>query len=873
MKFKRMAAAVIASAATIIPFSSESISVVVPSAVFAAEHGMGAALPDWIPSDYESALEFRNTYGATHIQDGLVCIVFKEQYEKGTGVDPKGLLRYEVQTTNDIMKELNHNLYSSKDSEYSYEVVVYYDPQDKGEFEVYLWDTWSGIALFPSDIAPFYTSPDYKFMIDDEKNITETDIFSWLPDSITEYNEYVSKNGKVSAKNEYVVFCLDSNAGTQYQWFEDLQEKHPNFNGLKTVECNTETDVPLDGGELKTIQVYQATKDGKSKIVWDYAPSYDYGEPEVEKTLIADCTVLDDATHVIINDAYIQDAEFVISQYSLYSGDLTVSSYEIYNKFSEPSSAVIESKKELSGFLSDYLNEKAINKFLSQYSDSFFENNVLLLNTYLDPYKGRIFKHGLNSVYYKDDKLTVDFTSVISANLMRTSYFDILQLSIPRKDYNGNYNVVWKCEEILDYDLKRISVIDEDTGENIAIARDNVFDMFGNSMKYLEGSNPYFWDTEFATNDWRELSLNEEFLPDGYVLSKDTPKEIRDYAYNSADIIFRVNKTKPIEVKYTIDKFSTITPNLFSETISETGFKNYEPAIATSKEELSEILSLYITEKYQKEYFSAYDEDFFNDNILLLYSFIDSTGGDKIIINDNNITADAITVYYSKPAEDFHVCNTDYFFILQAAIPKSAYNGQKTAWKCIGDTNGDGNFGIADLVTLQKWLLAGSETKLSDKKAADLCKDDVIDAFDLIAMRKMLIDVHNLNNTKKYAIEFQCLRNHKTFFGSSNPSPTMITNTDDLHSYLNSGYYGDALDKYDDNWFSNHKLMVISLGESSGSIRHEVTDLTSDYVTIKRIVPEIMTCDMAAWDILIELDKTATISDNFKVNLTELQIY
>ena len=78
MKFKRMAA-VIASAATIIPFSSESISVVVPSAVFAAEHGMGAALPDWIPSDYESALEFRNTYGATHIQDGLVCIVFKEQ--------------------------------------------------------------------------------------------------------------------------------------------------------------------------------------------------------------------------------------------------------------------------------------------------------------------------------------------------------------------------------------------------------------------------------------------------------------------------------------------------------------------------------------------------------------------------------------------------------------------------------------------------------------------------------------------------------------------------------------------------------------------------------------------------------------------------
>jgi hypothetical protein len=29
-----------------------------------------------------------------------------------------------------------------------------------------------------------------------------------------------------------------------------------------------------------------------------------------------------------------------------------------------------------------------------------------------------------------------------------------------------------------------------------------------------------------------------------------------------------------------------------------------------------------------------------------------------------------------------------------------------------------------------------------------------------------------------------------------------------------------------------------------------------------------MTCDMAAWDILIELDKNAVISDNFRVDLT-----
>ncbi len=36
------------------------------------------ALPDWIPNDYASAIDFCNTYGASHIEDGLICMVFKE---------------------------------------------------------------------------------------------------------------------------------------------------------------------------------------------------------------------------------------------------------------------------------------------------------------------------------------------------------------------------------------------------------------------------------------------------------------------------------------------------------------------------------------------------------------------------------------------------------------------------------------------------------------------------------------------------------------------------------------------------------------------------------------------------------------------------
>lgn len=56
-----------------------------------------------------------------------------------------------------------------------------------------------------------------------------------------------------------------------------------------------------------------------------------------------------------------------------------------------------------------------------------------------------------------------------------------------------------------------------------------------------------------------------------------------------------------------------------------------------------------------------------------------------------------------------------------------------------GDVNADGEFNVADIVTLQKWLLRKSGIELADWQAADVNKDDRIDVFDLILMRKKLI--------------------------------------------------------------------------------------------------------------------------------------
>ena len=57
-----------------------------------------------------------------------------------------------------------------------------------------------------------------------------------------------------------------------------------------------------------------------------------------------------------------------------------------------------------------------------------------------------------------------------------------------------------------------------------------------------------------------------------------------------------------------------------------------------------------------------------------------------------------------------------------------------------GDVNADGEFSVADVVLLQKWLLAVSEIQLSDWKAADLCEDGTLNVFDLCMMKYELIN-------------------------------------------------------------------------------------------------------------------------------------
>lgn len=76
----------------------------------------------------------------------------------------------------------------------------------------------------------------------------------------------------------------------------------------------------------------------------------------------------------------------------------------------------------------------------------------------------------------------------------------------------------------------------------------------------------------------------------------------------------------------------------------------------------------------------------------------------------------------------------------------------------------------------------------------------------------------------------------------------------------------DACKEYDADFFAKNYLILVLLEEPSGSNRHKVesvaqTDDKKLSVFIDRIVPEVGTCDMAQWHIILELSRDVLVED------------
>ena len=74
------------------------------------------------------------------------------------------------------------------------------------------------------------------------------------------------------------------------------------------------------------------------------------------------------------------------------------------------------------------------------------------------------------------------------------------------------------------------------------------------------------------------------------------------------------------------------------------------------------------------------------------------------------------------------------------ALKEKYVNKEPAPSKLMGDANKDGAVNVADLIMVQQFLLGNSE--LTDWEAADVIEDSIIDIYDMILLRKMLIVNH-----------------------------------------------------------------------------------------------------------------------------------
>jgi len=160
---------------------------------------------------------------------------------------------------------------------------------------------------------------------------------------------------------------------------------------------------------------------------------------------------------------------------------------------------------------------------------------------------------------------------------------------------------------------------------------------------------------------------------------------------------------------------------------------------------------------------TAADSKYYADTLASFTAGTDITA--YVCMDDRvNPTPDWLTVW-TDTGEDLFNSNDVSYSIYQASFEQGetvtlGTNGQVSG--CVnytvmvteeeeptlrGDVNADGDFTIADVIMLQKWLIRTADCALTDWRAGDLCADHQINAADLMIMKRELISRDASTNT------------------------------------------------------------------------------------------------------------------------------
>lgn len=249
-------------------FSLFCFSLLFSVPVFAQDENI-SVVPDWIPQNFEQALEFENTYGKTHIADGVICCVQQRavdyyQYETilSSPVDSESV-RILSETSCYFEKTSPDDSYYSEELFYEpyfyYEITVY-QPLADGIFSVSWLKNREG---FEKPIS----QTDLSFQIENGI-IQEIDLYAWLPDCMEEFDVFRQENGIISLHDNYVIYCDD----VCYDGGYNIAVEQSGTTELREV-CHY--DIALSsqfmaapGGMGHVVIVYEPVSAGNVKAVW-----------------------------------------------------------------------------------------------------------------------------------------------------------------------------------------------------------------------------------------------------------------------------------------------------------------------------------------------------------------------------------------------------------------------------------------------------------------------------------------------------------------------------------------------------------------------------------------------------------------------------
>lgn len=266
----------------------------------------------------------------------------------------------------------------------------------------------------------------------------------------------------------------------------------------------------------------------------------------------------------------------------------------------------------------------------------------------------------------------------------------------------------------LDSDNVRFTVVDYDTGEKIAL--DKEFSYFAivpyiwasddtqqnPSTVYLyPDSNPYIWEQTISEGETINAGLADGSLNDNYYLPDDY-EEITRYENGSVDVVIKLKSNEGFELPPGSVRV-TVTDGDTGELIPDEVFAKAPLTIGTNIVTKGGVTGpIIMVEK---------NRAVIKENLASLYK-----------------SADKFELYFDGESE-IKVYDNNSMDIFLTTAPKAEANG---------DVNNDGEFNVADVVLLQKWLLAVPDTHLVDWKAADFCNDNVLNVFDLCLMKQEL---------------------------------------------------------------------------------------------------------------------------------------